>query len=186
MSATAIPCFHSISVASLETSSEAEAFASSAKARVAAAAQPAANRNHFLRLSFWFIDQNLLSQFAASAMAEGSSLFTDVFVPQRRIFRDKFREKLHTFVRRKINDFDSIFLKPVDAAAKIDRFADDHGCDSKLPDQSAAIPARRQRGHHNFVAIAALTPRFAKRIGLAVRRRIAILHPAVAPAAQQR
>src|SRR5580658_1754855 len=113
------------------------------------------------------------------------SLFADVLVPQRRTLRNESREHLHTLLRRKINHFDSVFLQPVHSAAKVYGFSDDYGSYSKLTDEPAAVPARRKRRHHNFVAIAFLAPRFAKRIGLPVSGRIPVLHSAVVTAAQE-
>ena len=68
------------------------------------------------------------------APMERSSLFADVFVPESWILRDKFGKHLHTLVRRKINHFDSVFLQPIDSAAKIHGFAHDNGPDSELAD----------------------------------------------------
>ena len=64
-----------------------------------------------------------------------------------------------------IDHFDSIFSEPVEAARKIHRFANDQRADAELAHQSAAIPAGRQRGHHDFVAICALPSRLAKCVG---------------------
>src|SRR5580704_4509600 len=84
-----------------------------------------------------------------------------------------------------IDHFDSIFSQPVNAAREIHRFADDQRANTELPHQSAAIPARRQRGHHDLVTIGALPSRLAKCVGLAVYRRIVFLHSPVVPAPQQ-
>src|SRR5438046_3963198 len=78
-----------------------------------------------------------------------------------------------------VEDFGSVFAEPVDAAAKIHGFADDHRADAKLTDQAAAIPAGGKRGYHDFVAITSLSPCFAKSIRLTMRGRIAFLHSAV-------
>src|SRR5260370_6723593 len=70
---------------------------------------------------------------------------------------------------------DAIFVQPVDAAAEVNRFADDHRADAELPHQAAAIPAWRQRGDHDFVAIAALAAGAAESVGFAVERKIIFL-----------
>src|SRR5205085_9470851 len=81
--------------------------------------------------------------------------------------------------------FDAIFMQPVDAATKIYRFADHYGADSELSNQAAAIPAGRQRGHHDFVAVGTLAAGTAERISLSVNRRIIFLNPSIMPAAEQ-
>src|SRR5260370_2144046 len=70
-------------------------------------------------------------------------------------------------------------------ATKIYGLAYDHGADAKLADQAAAIPTRRQRRDHDFVAVTPLPARFAKRVRFAMRRRIAFLHPAGAAASEK-
>lgn len=114
-----------------------------------------------------------------------SLFFSDVFVPERGIFSDEFAEHIDTFFRRKIHDFDSIVSEPVDTAAKILGLADYHGADAELPDQTAAIPAGRERRDHNFVAIAFLPAGSAKGVGLAMRGRVAVLHPAIVASGKQ-
>ncbi len=78
-----------------------------------------------------------------------------------------------------------MLTQPVDAAAKSARLADDDRHDSKLSDQPAAIPARRERRYHDGVLITALPAGFAKRIGLAVDGRVALLNTPVASLPQQ-
>src|SRR6266849_6927224 len=84
-----------------------------------------------------------------------------------------------------VDDIDSILAQPIDAAAEIHGLADHYGANAKLADQAAAIPARSQRGRHDFVAVSPLPARFAKRIRLAMRGRITLLHSAVVAASQQ-
>src|SRR5579864_1292491 len=185
MSATTVPCLHSISAASFGISSEAEAFARSAKATVAATTQFNANRNHFVLPIFRFMDNSHFRGGKNRTSRERSSVFADVFVPQCRVLGDKFPQHLHTFFRRKINHFDSVFPKPVHSAAKIHGFSDDDDSNSELANQPAAIPARGERRHHDLVAIAFLAPRSAKCIGFSVRRWIAVLNSAVVPTSQK-
>jgi hypothetical protein len=64
------------------------------------------------------------------------------------------------------------------------RLADHHRPDVELPDQAAAVPAGRQRGHHDLVAVAALPAGAAEGVGLAVYGRVVLLHPAVVPPPQ--
>src|SRR5277367_2742313 len=178
MSATTIPGFQSMSAASLGISSAADAFVRSANARLAVTAQLSANSSHCLLLISRFMD-NSLFRCVRIASKERSSVLANVFAPEGRIFRDELAQHPYTFVRRKIDHFDSVFLQPIDAAAKIHGFAHDNGSDTKLANQSAAVPARGQRGHHDFVAIALVASRFAKRVCLAMNGRIAVLHSAV-------
>src|SRR4051812_34869168 len=96
------------------------------------------------------------------------SVFADILFPNRRIFADIFGQHLHTFDRIQIDDYDAIFTKPVHAAAKIDGFAEDDGANAELPNEAAAVPARGQRGSHDFVAVGALAARAAESIGLGV------------------
>src|SRR5579862_6590233 len=120
-----------------------------------------------------------------SIFTKSDSFLADVFVPESRILRDEFRKHRHTLFRRKVDHFDSIFLKPIDAAAKINGFTHNNGSNSELTDQPAAIPARRKRCHHDFVPITFLASRSAKRIRLPVRRRIAFLHSTIVATAQE-
>ena len=57
--------------------------------------------------------------------------------------------------------------------------------DPELPHEPAAIPARRQRGHHYHVAVTLLPAGSAKGIGFPVDAGIAFLHPAVVSSAQE-
>ena len=84
-----------------------------------------------------------------------------------------------------VEDCDAVFAEPVDAAAKIHRFANDHCADAELADQAAAIPAGSESGHHDLVAVTSLPARFAKSIGLAMCGGIAFLHSAIVAAAQE-
>src|ERR1035438_10563461 len=117
---------------------------------------------------------------ASSESCESSLLFANVFVPHGGIRGYVSRQRLNAFLRMEIDHCDSIFPQPVNAAMKIHGFADHEGADMELPHQAAAVPAGRKRSDHDFVAITALPSRFAKRIGLAVHRRIILLHPSIA------
>src|SRR5258708_36701273 len=80
----------------------------------------------------------------------------DFFVPNGGISADVGGQEVDAFGGVEVDDLDAIFAEPVDAAVEIAGFADDYGGDAELADEAAAIPARRQRGDHNFVAIGAL------------------------------
>lgn len=84
-----------------------------------------------------------------------------------------------------IDDGDAVFAEPVDAALEGLGFADDDGADPKLANQPRAVPARCERGRHDRVAVAALAAGLAKGVRLTVDGRIALLHAAVAAAAEQ-
>ncbi len=114
-----------------------------------------------------------------------NSFFADIFSPYFRVLSHIFGEHLDALVRMGVEHFCAIFTQPIDAAAKILRFADDYGADAKLADQAAAIPAGSESGHHDFVAVTSLPARFAKSIGLAMCGGIAFLHSAIVAAAQE-
>ena len=82
------------------------------------------------------------------------------------------------------SEFKSITCTPSERSQsippwKVAAFSDDYRAETKLPDQAAAIPARRKRRDHDQIAIAALAAGVAEGIGLSVHRRIAILHAAI-------
>jgi hypothetical protein len=122
---------------------------------------------------------------ASSESCESSLLFADVFVPHRWMRRNVARKHFDAFLRTKINHFDPVSAQPIDSTTKIHRFADDHRPDAKLPYKPAAVPARRQRRDHDLVVITALSPGFAKRIGLAMDRGVVFLNATIVPPAQQ-
>src|SRR5882757_806683 len=98
----------------------------------------------------------------------------DVFVPDGWIFSDVSGEEIDAIGGVQIDDLDAIFAKPVDAALEVDRFSDDYGRNAELADQTAAIPTRRQRGDHDFVAIGALTACAAEGVRLTVNARVVL------------
>src|SRR5258708_33002255 len=65
------------------------------------------------------------------------------------------------------------------------QFADDYGGDGELADEAAAVPAGRQSGDHDFVAISALATGAAEGVGFCVDRGIVLLDAAVVAAPQQ-
>src|SRR6185436_5462753 len=96
---------------------------------------------------------------------------------------DIVAEHLFAFGGGEVDDTHSALAQPVDAALKRARFAHDDSADPELHHQPAAIPAGCQRGHHDGVAVAALPASLAEGIGLAVDRRVALLHTPVVTAA---
>jgi hypothetical protein len=99
--------------------------------------------------------------------------------------RDVLRKHSNAFFGVQVDNFGAVLAEPIDAAAEICGLADHYGANPKLANQAAAIPARGQRGHHDFVAVTPLAAGFAKRIRLAVSGRIAFLHSAVVAFSQQ-
>src|SRR5690606_33255561 len=79
----------------------------------------------------------------------------------------------------------ALFAQPVVAALEIDRLAHHHGTDPELLHQPAAVPARRERGDHDGVAVGALAAGLAEGVGFAVHGRIVFLYAAVVAAAEQ-
>ena len=92
---------------------------------------------------------------ARDTRLERHSFFADIFSPNLRVFRHIFGEHLDAFVRMGVEHFGAVLAEPIDAAAEIYGFADHYGANAKLADQPAAIPARSQSGHHDFVAVTA-------------------------------
>src|SRR5262249_14000216 len=115
----------------------------------------------------------------------GCWLLPDVFVPDLGVRADVVGEKPHASFGSQVDHFHSALPEPVDAARKVDRLANDDRTDPKLPDQPAAIPARRERRDHDLVAIASLAARFAKGVRLAMDGRVALLHAAVVAASEK-
>src|SRR5688572_5783363 len=96
---------------------------------------------------------------------------------------DVAAEQIPALTGVEIDDFHSAFPQPVDATLKRARLAHDHRADLELHDEPAAVPARRKRGDHDGVAVAALPSGLAEGVGLAVHGRVALLHAAIVAAA---
>jgi hypothetical protein len=118
--------------------------------------------------------------------AAPGSVLADVLVPDGGIFLDVIGEERYTFLRIEVDDFDVERAKPVDAALKRARFADDDAGETELADEAAAIPARSERCDHGELAIGALAAGVAEGVGFSVQRRIAKLHAAIVAGAEQR
>src|SRR5437773_8033866 len=98
--------------------------------------------------------------------------------------RNVFRKYLRTFLGVQIDDRDSVFEQPIDPAAEVHGFPHDYGANPELADQAAAIPARSQGRHHDFVPVTPLPARLSKRIRFTMRRRISFLHSSVVTSSQ--
>src|ERR1700688_1788516 len=95
----------------------------------------------------------------ASILPRQASLSSDILVPNFRIRVYVLRQKRSALHGVQINDMNAERKQPIQAALEVTAFADPQRAESKLPYQSAAIPARRQRGDHDQVPIAALAAR---------------------------
>src|SRR5512144_498856 len=114
-----------------------------------------------------------------------SSELADVFVPGLGMRRDVVGEETHALGGLQIHDAHAATPEPFEPAPEVHRLARDDRPDPELPHEAAAVPAGGQRRDHDLVAVALLASRPAERVGLAVRRRIILLHPAIAAAAEQ-
>src|SRR5688500_4874916 len=82
-----------------------------------------------------------------------ASIFADVLVPDIRIGTDPFAQHGDAFLVGEVDHVDAVLAQPVDAAAEVHRFAYHHRADVELPHEAAAVPARREGGDHDRVAI---------------------------------
>src|ERR1700733_16161820 len=85
-----------------------------------------------------------------------------------------------------IDDVDALLLEPVNPALRVHAITDDHLAKAELINQTAAVPARGERGDENRVVPGRTAPGSAKGVGLSVQRAVALLHQAVVPCSQQR
>jgi hypothetical protein len=111
-------------------------------------------------------------------------LLADVFVPQRGIRTNEISEHRSTLLIGQVNYFDTVFSKPVDAAAKILRLTNDDRADVKLTNQPTAVPARRKGGYHDFVAVTAQPAGLPERVCLRVHGRVLFLHTQIVASAK--
>jgi biotin carboxylase len=114
-----------------------------------------------------------------------ASLYADVFMPDFGMGGNVVREHLDAIFGVQVDDVSAILLQPIDAAVKIYGLADNYCPDAELADQATAIPAGRERGNHDFVAVSALAARLSKGVRLSMYGRIAFLHSAVVAAPEQ-
>src|SRR2546427_11613349 len=112
-------------------------------------------------------------------------LFADVLVPDFGMGRDVLREHVDALARIEVEHLDAVLSQPVEAAREVDRLADDHRPDAELAHEPAAVPAGRQRRHHDLVAVASLATGVAEGVGLAVHRGIVLLDATVVASPEQ-
>ena len=110
-------------------------------------------------------------------------LFSDILVPDFGVLGDVALEEFAALAAVQVDDVDAVFAQPVQSAEERAAFAHYERADAKLPHQSAAIPAGREGGDHDEIAIALLPSGKTKGVGFGVNAGVALLHAAVvAPA----
>jgi hypothetical protein len=112
-------------------------------------------------------------------------LTPDVLVPEFRVCGDELGHHVEALSIVENRYRDAVLGKPVVTAAERARLADDDRPDVELAHQTTAIPARRQRRHHDRRPVVALASRGTEGVGLAVHRGVVVLHPPVASATEQ-
>lgn len=110
----------------------------------------------------------------------------DVLAPRFRVFHDPLPEHLDAFRQGEVDDFHAVSSQPVQSPRKVKRLSDDHSSDPELPHEPAAVPAGRERRHHDLVAVVTLAPRLPKRVRFAVCGRITLLNASVVAAPEKR
>src|SRR5579871_1172274 len=116
---------------------------------------------------------------------EASLLLADVLVPDVRMLCNVAFKQFAAGEVVEVDHLDAVFAQPVEAAREGAAFAHYERANAKLPDETAAIPAGRERSDHNEVAIAFLAASAAEGIGFAMHAGVALLHPPVMPAAHE-
>jgi len=101
------------------------------------------------------------------------------------MFSDVAGHQIETFLVVEIDDANAVLTKPLDAAGKVPAITDYEGSNAELADESAAIPAWRERGNHHQVAIRALPACAAEGIRLAMDGWVAFLNAAIVPSADE-
>src|SRR5206468_131106 len=114
------------------------------------------------------------------------SILADVFVPDLGVGRDVAGEEVDALPGVQVDHRHAVLAQPVDPALEGDGLPDDDRPDPELTHQAAAIPAGREGGDHDRVAIAALPPGGAEGGGLPVHGRVAVLDAAVVATTEQR
>jgi hypothetical protein len=110
---------------------------------------------------------------------ERELFFADVFVPDGGVGANVAGKQCDAVLRIQIDYVDAQRTQPVDATLKITTFADHYGAKSKLSYQATAIPAGRDRGDHDQVAVTLLATGIAKCVSFSVYRRIAMLYATI-------
>src|SRR5207237_2140749 len=106
-------------------------------------------------------------------------LLANVFVPHLRVRPDISAQQGNTLLRIEVDHFHTQRAQPIDSTLKVAALADYNRAKTKLPNQTAAIPAGREGSDHDEVTIAALTAGIAKGVRLTVHGGITLLHAPV-------
>src|SRR5437868_1973233 len=106
-------------------------------------------------------------------------LLANVFVPHLRVRPDIIAQQGNTLLRIEVDHFHTQRAQPIDSTLKVAALADYNRAKTKLPNQTAAIPAGREGSDHDEVTIAALTAGIAKGVRLTVHGGITLLHAPV-------
>jgi hypothetical protein len=114
-----------------------------------------------------------------------SLVLANVLIPDCWIGGDVVGEEVDAFGGVEVDHVDAVLAEPLRAALEGDALADDEGADVELAHEATAVPARRQSGHHDGVAVAALPPGLAEGVGLRVHRGVVLLHAPVVAASEQ-
>ena len=99
--------------------------------------------------------------------------------------RDEAAQQLDALGVVEHDDPAAVLGHPGVAALEVACLADDHGADPELAQQPAAVPARRERGDHDAVGVVAPASGGPEGGRLGVHGGVAVLDPAVVPAAEQ-
>jgi hypothetical protein len=113
------------------------------------------------------------------------SLFADILVPDGGVGGDVCFEKLAAFAVVQVDDFDTDFAEPIEAAGEGAAFADNESANAKLAHQAAAVPTGRKRCNHDQVTITALSAGTTKGVGFGVHAGVTLLYTAVVSLADQ-
>jgi hypothetical protein len=119
------------------------------------------------------------------AIRNSALVFTNIFVPDLRMFAYIRFHEAHAFIGVQIEDFYAGLAKPFNAPAEGSAFADYERANAELPDKPTAVPAGRQSRHHHYIAIRAQSTRAPKRIRFRMRRRVTLLHASIVTGADQ-
>ena len=94
-------------------------------------------------------------------------LLANVFVPHLRVRPDIIAQQGNTLLRIEVDNAHTQRAQPVHSTLEVAAFTDYNPTKTKLPNQTAAIPAGRERRDHDLVAPGAVPSGFAERVGLA-------------------
>jgi len=111
---------------------------------------------------------------------------TNVLVPQFWAGGDELRHQGGAALVVEHRDVHTVLGEPIVPTDKRSCLTDHHRADTKLADQPTAVPTRRQRGHHDRVAVVELAAGGPERGGFSMDGGVVILHPAVVTAPEQR